>query len=102
MSEKEQKHAWRTDPKTGAKTLPLLFPVTHNGEDVAEVTFRRPKLRDLESAESKPLGGERDKSMYASLAQLEPELFSALDLLDWDRLGEMYQDFFVAPPAGTS
>lgn len=99
---KKEDTPWTTDEATGAKALKLAYVVEHDGEKITQITFRRPKLRDLEAAEKQPRGGERDKRMYANLAELDPALFEELDLFDWDRLGDMYSDFLAVPGPGRS
>jgi len=81
------------------ETLTLAYPVEADGAPLAELTVRRPKVRDLLAAE-KAGGGDagREVRLFANLCQVSPATIEALDLADYNRLQEVYRGFLSPAP----
>ena len=75
-------------------TLQLRYPVSADGAELATLTLRRPKVRDLLAAET--AGGspaEKEIRLFAHLCETPPAVIEAMDLADYQRLQEAYQGF---------
>lgn len=82
------------------KTIQLDHPITIDGGEVAQLTMRRPKVRDQLLAE-KHDGSEAEKELaiFANLCGVPPESLHELDLADYFKLQEAYQGFFASRAA---
>lgn len=75
-------------------TIKLDFPITVDGREIAEVTMRRPKVRDTLAA--RKLGGDevtRGIVLLANLCNLAPEHIHEMDDVDAEKLQAQYESF---------
>lgn len=75
------------------ETLSLQYPFTHKGEEVTQLTIRRPKLGDIKRFEK--VKDEMDKAtkMLADLAEIAPDAVDQLDMVDFNAASEMIAGF---------
>lgn len=77
-------------------TIKLEHPVEAEGRTIAELTMRRPKVRDERDA--RRVAGASDEEheivLFANLCQIAPETIHEMDLADYARLQEAFSDFF--------
>jgi hypothetical protein len=75
-------------------TITIHYPVTINGELIAELKLRRPTVGDRLMAE-KVAGTEVDKEVrfLANLCEVTPDTILQLDLKDYAILQEALSDF---------
>ena len=68
--------------------LRLLHPVSVAGETHEALTMRRPKVRDVKSAERSGGGSnaETEIRLFANLCEVAPAVIEELDLADYERL----------------
>lgn len=75
-------------------TVPLVFPILVAGEELKEVTVRRPKVKDMLAAESMSgTDGQKAAMMIANLSGLSPKDIHELDGRDYMKLNEVFQGF---------
>ncbi len=75
-------------------TVTLQHPVEARGQSADRLTMRRPKVRDLLSAERQGKGdAEREIVLFASLCEVDPKIIEELDLADYGVLQETYRGF---------
>ena len=81
------------------KKITLNYPINVNNNKVYILKMRRPLVRDMLAAE-KMAGSDAQKEiqMLANLCEVEPDLVQAMDMADYMRLQEMYQDFLLSRP----
>ena len=74
-------------------TISLKHPITVDGREVAVLTLRRPKVRDLERMDK--VSGEIAKAvtLVADLAELSPDQVRELDAEDFTAVAEVLGDF---------
>ena len=74
-------------------TITLKHPITVDGREVAKLTLRRPKVRDLERMDK--VSGEIAKAvtLVADLAELSPDQVRELDAEDFTAVAEALGDF---------
>ena len=74
-------------------TITLKHPITVDGREVAVLTLRRPKVRDLERMDK--VSGEIAKAvtLVADLAELSPDQVRELDAEDFTAVAEALGDF---------
>ena len=74
-------------------TIKLKHPITVDGREVAQLTLRRPKVRDLERMDK--VSGEMAKAvtLVADLAELSPDQVRELDAEDFTAVAEALGDF---------
>jgi len=70
-------------------TITLQYPFSFAGQTVAELSLRRPKVRDIRAME-KGKGSDSDRSiaMMANLAEVDPDLFDELDPVDFAQVND--------------
>jgi hypothetical protein len=75
-------------------TIELKHPVTVNGEEVAALRLRRPRVKDQLAAE-KATGGNAEKEvrLFANLCEVAPAVIEELDLADYRAVQEAYSGF---------
>ncbi|MFN4098141.1 MAG: phage tail assembly protein [Pararhodobacter sp.] len=78
-------------------TVPLEFPVIHDGREVKELTFRRMKAKDTLIAEGEANKVRAGYMLFAALAGVDLALIEELDVEDLGTIGEK-----VAPLMGKS
>lgn len=73
--------------------ITLQFPVRGtNGENVTELQFRRPKVRDqILFEKAKGTDAEREITLFARLCGVDEDLIASLDLIDYGQLGNAYK-----------
>ncbi|MBI2235378.1 MAG: phage tail assembly protein [Magnetospirillum sp.] len=70
---------------------------------VAELTMRRPKVRDeMEAKKGRLDEGEIEIALFALLTAQAPEVIHELDMADYDKLQEALRDFRKKPEAKSS
>ena len=76
-------------------TITLKHPITVDGREVAELTLRRPKVRDLERMDK--VSGEMAKAvtMVADLAEISPDQVREIDGEDFIAVSEVLADFLA-------
>jgi hypothetical protein len=75
-------------------TIKLDYPIETEGRTVSEISLRRPTVGDMLNAD-RGKGSEADKEirMFANLSELPLTAIESLDLADYRKLQETYQDF---------
>ena len=100
---------------SNAKTFKLRYPIASPSGEVAEITFRRPRARDLiaySEAKTGPDGQERSDiaavaALIASVANVPASVIEDMDAEDFAPLLREAQDFIerasaaVATPASS-
>ena len=74
-------------------TINLKHPITVDGREVAELTLRRPKVRDLERMDKVPGEVAKAVAMVADLAEISPDQVRELDAEDFTAVAEALGDF---------
>ena len=74
-------------------TIKLKHPILIDGQETAELTLRRPKVRDLERMDK--VSGEMAKTvaLVADLAEITPDQVRELDAGDFTVVAEALGDF---------
>lgn len=75
------------------ETYPLEYPFTYKGEEVTELTIRRPKLRDLKKADKIKDELTKSISMLADLAEIEPTALDEMDPHDFNNASKIVAVF---------
>lgn len=74
--------------------ITLDYPVTSDGQEITSISIRRPKVADMLAADSKKESdAQKEISMFANLCEVSPKTIEELDLKDYRKLQEAYQDF---------
>ena len=88
---------------TDTSRLKLSHPVKVGDKPVAEVTIRRPKVRDLRALERAREPGmnqmEQSIAMAAALCDLPVETMDDMDATDFAAISEVITSFFPQVPA---
>lgn len=77
------------------QTIALDYPIEADGVRLERLTIRRPKVRDLLTA-NKSGGGDdvqREIRLFANLCEVAPETIEGLDMADYGKLQEAYAGF---------
>lgn len=84
------------------KTINLKYPVTHDGKEVAQVTVRRPKVKDIRKIEENPDISDVDRGalMIAQLCDLPVEVVDEMDAEDFMALSEASSAFLPGAATG--
>jgi len=82
-----------------SKVIKLKFPITINGQDVLELSMRRPRVKDSLVHEKQFPGEKRgsleaDIAMFARLCELAPKDLESLDMADLVQFQEAFGGFF--------
>ena len=78
----------------GYTTVPLRYPVTHDGQKVSALRIRAPKVRDNLAAEkSGGIDAEKEIRQFSNLCEVAPEVIESLYLYDYKKLQDAYRDF---------
>jgi len=74
--------------------ITLQFPIESEGQTLEEITLRRPTVGDMLNADREK-GSEANKEirMFSNLTELSLSAIESLDLSDYRKLQEAYQDF---------
>ncbi|UVJ45550.1 phage tail assembly protein [Pseudomonas sp. LS1212] len=83
--------AWM-DLRDDAVTVTLTKPIEANGVQVDKLTLRAPTVRDIRAATQVSSGDDeqRELSLFASLAEVNPKELEVLALKDYTRLQAGY------------
>ena len=77
-----------------SQTVPLDYPVTHDGTEYTELTMRRAKVRDSRDAQR---GGgtsaDNEIRLFANLCEVAPAVIEEVDMADYVRLQGVYEGF---------
>ena len=81
------------------KTIHLSYPISVNGQEILELTMRRPRVKDTLIHEKQfqgPKQGtlESDIAMFARLCEVAPKDLESLDMSDLVKFQEVFQGFF--------
>lgn len=73
--------------KTETKVFKLKVPLEYDGKEIAEITMRAPKVRDIIMAQ-KVKGSESDQTvaMFASISGVPMPAWHDMDLRDFRRI----------------
>ncbi len=77
-----------------SEMITLQHPVTLDGLQTTALTMRRPKVRDMLSADKQ--GGtdaQKEIRTFANLCEVTPSVIEELDLADYQALQKAYQGF---------
>lgn len=79
-------------------TIILSFPIEHGGAKISEITLRRPVVGDEIRKSERLQEGQTDERvqalMFADMCSIEDSIISRLDLIDFRKLQQAYNDFF--------
>ncbi|WP_440055502.1 phage tail assembly protein [Pseudoalteromonas sp. T1lg65] len=79
--------------------IKLNFPVTVDAHEYAELTMRRPKVRDRLMVDKSDLSeSESEIRYFSNLCEVPPEVIEELDWSDFVKLREKLQAFLVSRP----
>lgn len=74
--------------------IKLKYPIKDGGQDITEITLRRPKVRDQLAASKAQGEAEQEVNLFANLSDLTPDLIGELDVADYQALQKAYTGFF--------
>ena len=74
--------------KLQSVTVELDFPITHEGREIASLTFRRMKARDALAGEGIENEVRAGYAVFAALAGVDIALIEELDIEDLAKVGE--------------
>lgn len=74
--------------KVTTVTVPLEYPITHNDQEIRELTFRRMKAKDTLVAEGEENKAKAGFLVFAALAEVDIEVIEELDIEDIETIGE--------------
>lgn len=75
------------------ETYELQYPFSHKGEEVTELTIRRPKMRDLKKFEGIKDKMKKSFTMLSDLAEIGPDTVEELDPVDFNAASVMIAGF---------
>lgn len=76
------------------KTIALDYPLNLDGRQVAELTMRRPKVKDQRNADKAASDNAgKELQLFASLTGMNPEDLEEMDLSDYTKLQNAYSGF---------
>ncbi|MCC0033747.1 MAG: phage tail assembly protein [Hoeflea sp.] len=74
--------------KLQSVTVELDFPITHEGREIASLTFRRMKARDALAGEGIENQVRAGYAIFATLAGVDIAVIEELDIEDLAKVGE--------------
>ncbi|MBK0022211.1 phage tail assembly protein [Ochrobactrum sp. S46] len=74
--------------KVTTVTVPLEYPIHHEGQEITELTFRRMKAKDTLVAEGEENKAKAGFLVFAALAGVDVEVIEDLDIEDLEAVGE--------------
>ncbi len=74
-------------------TIELKHPITVDGREVAQLSLRRPKVRDLERMDKTAGDTAKAVALIADLAEISPDQVREVDAKDFVALSEAVADF---------
>ncbi len=75
------------------ETITLEYPFTFQGEEITELTIRRPKMRDMKKSQKHKDDMEKSIAMIADLAEVDPKLIEELDTEDFGTVSAKVGEF---------
>lgn len=81
------------------ETVTLQYPVTVDGEDITELTLRRPRVADLKRAEKHKDNFEKSIRIIADLAEVSPKVVEELDASDFAAVSARVGEYMGASDA---
>lgn len=82
-------------------TIELGIPITVDGAEVKTLEMRRPKVKDqMRHHDNGEMTPESTAAMYADLMMIKYDDVMELDMSDYQKVGQAYEDF-LAPLAAT-
>ncbi|ALU44643.1 MULTISPECIES: phage tail assembly protein [Pseudoalteromonas] len=79
--------------------ITLAFPITVDGHEYAELTMRRPKVRDRLMVDKADISeSESEIRYFSNLCEVSPDIIEELDWSDFVKLRETLQAFLVSRP----
>jgi len=82
-----------------SNTITLQFPLDEIKPPVTALVMRRPKVRDQLAADSqKGSAAERECWLFASLCEVSLETIEELDMADYKKLAEKYEEMTAGKP----
>ena len=76
------------------EVITLKYPVTVNGQQMEQLTMRRPKVKDtLAANKAKGSDADREITLFANLCEQTPHTIEELDMADYQQLQERYTSF---------
>ncbi|WMN59299.1 phage tail assembly protein [Pseudoalteromonas xiamenensis] len=80
--------------------IKLAFPFKVDGHEYAELTMRRPKVRDRLMVDKVDLSeSESEIRYFSNLCEVSPDVIEELDWSDFVKLREQLQAFLVSRQA---
>ena len=76
-----------------SETVELEYPFEFQGEQITEITIRRPKMRDMKNTQKIKDDMEKSIRMIADLAEVPPKLVEELDTLDFGKVSAKVGEF---------
>lgn len=78
-------------------TIKLDYPITVDGQNISEITLRRPKARDyLTASRSGSTSAEQEIRMICNLAEVSDKVVEELDWADYLKVQGALQNFSKA------
>jgi len=77
-------------------TVTLKFPVTVDGHEYTSLQMRRCKVKDRRLAAKQKTDEDREIALIANLCEVPPSVIDELDAVDYAKLTETLQGFFVS------
>ncbi|MFV0408679.1 MAG: phage tail assembly protein [Paracoccus sp. (in: a-proteobacteria)] len=78
-----------------AEIVKLQYPITVAGEEITELRIRRPKMRDMKSANKVKDDLEKSLKMIVDLAEITPEAADELDPVDFSKAAGVVGNFMA-------
>ncbi len=74
--------------------IKLTHPVLVEGAEVTTLQPRRPKVRDMLAVDKTAQSdAEKEINLFANLCEVLPAVIQELDMADYSKLQQAYQDF---------
>lgn len=80
----------------------LLFPIKADGQELKELTVRRPTVRDLKNSRRACDNSEQDLQLLADLTNIAPKDLENMDLADYNAIWEIVGKFRAGATTTTS
>jgi len=86
------------------KTIKLDYPITYEGTDITELTMklRRLKVKDQLRVSDLESEAEKEVALFAGMCDQPQACLEELDLVDYARLQEAYQEMTIDPKSSAS
>ena len=84
-------------------SVTLKYPVTHNGKEVSELSFRRARIKDIEAIERAVEGGGEITASITSiscLSGLPEDVVREIDGEDFVQIADVMSDFLPSTITG--